>query len=237
MGTHDSSAAGDDRSDRGQPTENWQKSVETRLAGLENRMDTLQHSVDRILTLLTVPKASASVSSDPGTDEVDCQTEASEDSVDLDGVPAPSTRANILADEKRGSGIPVSSTTSSSSSVLCERCSVLDFDDSLYGFEAGTETGESYLATEHHHFPLDYFLVDSLPGLDVLRTSSGKGCRFCGLLLTALLEQNLECSGRLEATMRLLSPVWQYVGTDYYVGVSGLRVEVEITSSENQGMI
>ncbi|KAI0098600.1 HET-domain-containing protein [Hypoxylon sp. NC0597] len=81
---------------------------------------------------------------------------------------------------------------------LCERCRVLEFDDSAWpgARQAGSE-GEGYyleLAKESaDRFKLDYFLLDSLPELPWLSDAANDGCGFCAVLKKAVQKYARGC--------------------------------------------
>ncbi|KAI1476512.1 HET-domain-containing protein [Daldinia eschscholtzii] len=76
---------------------------------------------------------------------------------------------------------------------LCERCSVLEFHDSDVpgAYAARSGTGETCLAAPEEHpdlfsLKLDYFVLDSLPGLSCLAESARSGCDFCAIMKNAI---------------------------------------------------
>lgn len=72
-------------------------------------------------------------------------------------------------------------------SGLCERCKVLEFDDSALGSRVGTEVdGYHWETSDYWHDFLDYTLVDSLPALPALSHSAENGCGFCSILCQAI---------------------------------------------------
>lgn len=95
-------------------------------------------------------------------------------------------------------------------SKLCEKCSVLQFDDSkIGGYEAENETGESVLNFGEHIYnsnelKLDYMQSDVLPELQVLKAASDAGCVFCGGLRNATLRTYSQISGKVTFRLRLL---------------------------------
>lgn len=80
-------------------------------------------------------------------------------------------------------------------SDLCERCRVLEFDDSTIGYQGGTESGGYFLQAEdpwvhgNSTYYLDYRLLDSLPHLPALSESCRRGCSFCLILRQALIQE------------------------------------------------
>ncbi|KAI1799164.1 HET-domain-containing protein [Daldinia bambusicola] len=76
---------------------------------------------------------------------------------------------------------------------LCQQCSVLEFHDSDVpgAYAVRSETGEICLAAPEQHpdqfsLKLDYFVLDSLPGLPCLADSARSGCDFCSILKNAI---------------------------------------------------
>ncbi|KAI0171471.1 heterokaryon incompatibility protein-domain-containing protein [Pestalotiopsis sp. NC0098] len=80
-------------------------------------------------------------------------------------------------------------------STLCERCQVLEFDDSALGFQSGDESTGYFLQADRidHEggYSLDYGLLDSLPDLPILSESARRGCSFCSILRKATQECDL----------------------------------------------
>jgi hypothetical protein len=77
-------------------------------------------------------------------------------------------------------------------SNLCDKCSVLRFDDTIVnGYEAEAEDGHHYLKSDDDdetvRFWLDYHHTDLLPDLPWLKASAEAGCAFCGQLRDAAL--------------------------------------------------
>lgn len=83
----------------------------------------------------------------------------------------------------------------SSPSTLCERCQVLEFDDSAIGFQSGTESTGYFLQADaigdDGRYSLDYRLLDLLPDLPILSESARRGCSFCSILCEATRECNI----------------------------------------------
>lgn len=83
-------------------------------------------------------------------------------------------------------------------STLCERCQVLEFDDSALGFQSGTESTGYFLQADKidntGRHSLDYGLLDSLPNLPILSESARRGCSFCSILRESI--QQCEISGQ-----------------------------------------
>lgn len=78
-----------------------------------------------------------------------------------------------------------------SSSSLCEKCKVLNFNDSAFGHQADiTADGDGdYLEFDFQDgFFLDYELEDFTPDMPCLSWSARQGCDFCSLLVTAIHE-------------------------------------------------
>ena len=126
--------------------------------------------------------------------------------------------------------------TSMPQSPLCERCKVLEFDDSAFGWKEGTEDDGFYWNYPHNNgrLDLDYCLEDSLPDLPVLRTSSRQGCNFCGLLLTALTEQDFLDWNTLRATMFYTRNYALIRSTqDTSLGLLGLVVSLDLVAGDN----
>lgn len=122
-------------------------------------------------------------------------------------------------------------------SCLCERCKVLEFDDSTFGWKEGTEDDGFYLdhPTWDTSFDLDYCLEDTLPDLPVLRTSARRGCNFCSLLLTVLTEQDFLAWNTLRATIsykRLLKDGAVVKSTRDSLGLAGLAVDVDLAAGD-----
>ncbi|KAI1471764.1 HET-domain-containing protein [Daldinia caldariorum] len=76
---------------------------------------------------------------------------------------------------------------------LCRQCSVLELDDSDVpgAYAARSDTGEVCLAAPEQHpdqfsLKLDYFVLDSLPGLPCLAQSACGGCDFCAIVKSAI---------------------------------------------------
>ncbi|OTA95173.1 hypothetical protein M434DRAFT_394070 [Hypoxylon sp. CO27-5] len=82
---------------------------------------------------------------------------------------------------------------------LCERCRVLEFDDSAWlgAHQAGSEEEGYYLEVAKgftDRFKLDYFLLDSLPELPWLTdTANNDGCDFCVVLKKAIQKYARGC--------------------------------------------
>jgi hypothetical protein len=104
---------------------------------------------------------------------------------------------------------------------LCERCSILRFDDKAFGgYESEDEDGRpilkireedrenvtwGYLKSRYHapdrrcaYLLLDFNLLDTLPHLPELEKSADSGCEFCGILRSAILRKYADCDGRVE---------------------------------------
>jgi hypothetical protein len=83
-------------------------------------------------------------------------------------------------------------------STLCDKCSVLRFDDRrLGGYTVQNDHGEEVLRIDHDKYDgtsrqlwLDYIHHDSLPELPYLRASAEAGCAFCAMLRSVTLERN-----------------------------------------------
>ncbi|KAI0386981.1 HET-domain-containing protein [Hypomontagnella monticulosa] len=73
---------------------------------------------------------------------------------------------------------------------LCDRCQVLQFDDSVLGAGTSDESGGYFFRNggpDHHPF-LKYDLRDHLPDLPVLSKSAQHGCDFCNILRISVLK-------------------------------------------------
>jgi hypothetical protein len=105
-------------------------------------------------------------------------------------------------------------------SSLCDRCRVLEFDDSAWpgshragSDEEGFHLGIKDLGT-NAAMHLDYEVFeDSLPDLAVLSRSEQKGCAFCRLLKAGV--QRLVSSTALAKTVKVVK---LYYNWDYYFG-------------------
>jgi hypothetical protein len=82
-------------------------------------------------------------------------------------------------------------------STLCDKCSVLRFDDMrLGGYKVQNDHGEEILRFDNEcdawgrRLWLDYMHHDSLPELPHLGASAEAGCVFCAMLRSAALELN-----------------------------------------------
>ncbi|KAI0893496.1 HET-domain-containing protein [Annulohypoxylon nitens] len=79
----------------------------------------------------------------------------------------------------------------STSRNLCERCQVLQFNDSAFEQGARDESGRRCFEicgpTGTHPF-LEFSLKDQFPGLPILSDSARNGCAFCEVLRTSLVE-------------------------------------------------
>ena len=93
---------------------------------------------------------------------------------------------------------------------LCERCSVIRFDEvNLGGYEGVSESGQPRLKFDIKEmkkvFALDYSHKDILPELPGLQSSAEAGCGFCKVLRDAILEYELPLPTTIEIK---LSYVW-----------------------------
>ncbi|KAI2467405.1 HET-domain-containing protein [Annulohypoxylon bovei var. microspora] len=74
---------------------------------------------------------------------------------------------------------------------LCDRCQVLQFNDSAFGFGTRDESGRHYFQVrdlnDTHPF-LIYDLKDQLPGLPVIFKSAQNGCAFCRILRPSIIK-------------------------------------------------
>ena len=121
---------------------------------------------------------------------------------------------------------------------LCERCKVLEFNDSEFGWKEGTEDDGFYLdyLTLSHSFDLEYRLEDSLPDMPVLRTSSRRGCDFCSLLLTVLNEQDFRTWSTLSATMSYIRKTTNGITNKSLrdsLGLVGLAVNLDLAAGDS----
>lgn len=79
-------------------------------------------------------------------------------------------------------------------SQLCDKCSVLSFDDAWFGDEKeGVFDGEQGRILE-----LEYDQRDTLPDLPILRASAAAGCAFCAALRDATLDLQLNGTAELQ---------------------------------------
>ena len=113
---------------------------------------------------------------------------------------------------------------------LCERCSVICFDDGKFGgFEATSKTGHPILKfdvdDDEERFKLDYDFKDILPHLPGLRYTAEAGCGFCGLLRDAILELKLHPMGYLKIE---LDYVWrsEQVNTPKSYGLNAIVAKI-----------
>jgi hypothetical protein len=114
---------------------------------------------------------------------------------------------------------------------LCEKCSVIRFDEeNLGGYEGISDSGQPMLTFDIKHkkkiLALDYYHEDVFPELPGLQISAEAGCGFCKMLRDAILEDELP----LPATIKIrLSYVWggSSVGKDFeQCGLYGLIAEI-----------
>lgn len=115
-------------------------------------------------------------------------------------------------------------------STLCNKCQVLRFDDAaLGGYEGRSSESERCLKFDENdrtrHFFLDYFLVDELPGLHALAEFSERGCKFCGLLRTAIFECQLDDIESLEIELEYR---WMPSAYPLERGLAGLLVHLNL---------
>ncbi|OTB01025.1 hypothetical protein M426DRAFT_224658 [Hypoxylon sp. CI-4A] len=78
--------------------------------------------------------------------------------------------------------------------TLCERCQVLQFNDSKWpgAYKAGSKSDGEYLEVlggqpNPYRLKLDYFVLDSVPSLPWLSDAAQNGCTFCSMLKEAIL--------------------------------------------------
>jgi hypothetical protein len=120
-------------------------------------------------------------------------------------------------------------------SPLCEKCSVIRFNDkALGGYETTNGTGESVLAFGIDYpetLKLDYMHHDTLPDLPCLEASAEAGCAFCSALRNATLGLALSKPGR---AMFELIHIWRAKLIRYPYGLEVLLAElrVEFDASE-----
>jgi len=130
--------------------------------------------------------------------------------------------------------------------TLCERCSLLSFDDlAIGGQEVVDEDGvarlfvpESQIETRPLDWPwrytdyalvrLDWKIMDTLPGMPQLSHSSQLGCVFCQALLSSLYEtlaEKAESYSIYDGTLTLVAYL-SLIDRGINTGVEGLLVEV-----------
>jgi hypothetical protein len=124
-------------------------------------------------------------------------------------------------------------TMPSSSITLCPKCQVLRFDDAaLGGYEGRSSRGKTCLKFNEddrtRNFYLDYFLVDELPDLRALGEFSRRGCKFCGLLRTAIFNCQLDNVEWLEIEMEYR---WMPCAYPLKRGLAGLVVHLNLYPS------
>jgi hypothetical protein len=115
---------------------------------------------------------------------------------------------------------------------LCEKCSVIRFDDvTLGGYEGISESGQPMLKFDTKKvkkvLALDYSHEDVLPELPGLKKSAEVGCGFCKVLRDAVLEDELPLPATIEIK---LSYVWggSFKGKEHIeqCGLYGLVAEI-----------
>jgi hypothetical protein len=129
-------------------------------------------------------------------------------------------------------------------SRLCQRCSVLSFDDMAHdGFASQNDDGKWLLhfrqaergrgdpVVFYKEIQLDFELSDRLPDLPSLRASGEAGCEFCGALRDAVLTLRLNFSRKVTFNLRYL---WSTM-TGELAGLAGLKFLVVHLDIENEG--
>ncbi|KAI1389007.1 HET-domain-containing protein [Hypoxylon trugodes] len=90
---------------------------------------------------------------------------------------------------------------------LCERCCVLEFDDSTWpgAYQAGSGSKGTHLRISKKHrnyrFKLDYFLLDSAPEFPWLSDTADKGCDFCVILKKVVGRYVRDCFDELTVSL------------------------------------
>jgi hypothetical protein len=92
--------------------------------------------------------------------------------------------------------------------MLCQRCSVLSFDDRIFRDFVGEDYAIPLYDDEVNQrlnelLGLNYELTDTFPGLPRLAASVETGCAFCKALREATLEENLDLPATCIVTYRI----------------------------------
>jgi hypothetical protein len=128
-------------------------------------------------------------------------------------------------------------------SRLCQRCSVLSFDDMAHdGFGIQNDDGKWLLGFRqvlrredepikfYKEIQLEFELSDQLPDLPSLRASAEAGCEFCGALRDAILTLRLDFLSKVTFDLR-------YLWSTLIEGLAGLKflvVHLNIESEDNE---
>lgn len=112
-------------------------------------------------------------------------------------------------------------------SQLCDKCSVLSFDDAWFGYEE-----EGVLEPEKGRIlELEYDQRDTLPDLPILRASAAAGCAFCAALREATLGLQLggpaDIEYQLEFTWGMDDEDFVHIGLYLLVATVFLKLRQE----------
>lgn len=121
-------------------------------------------------------------------------------------------------------------------STLCQRCRVLEFDDtSLGGHKVGSVKRGFHLELQHpkvsNKVHLDYHLKDELPELSVLTESASEGCEFCRLLKASLKEHTPPTARQVEVHLWYQwNPKSQKSGAE--TGLAHLKAQIKLNGPD-----
>jgi hypothetical protein len=126
--------------------------------------------------------------------------------------------------------------------TLCEKCSVLTFDDGV--FRDFVEEDDDDIMPQPHEIDdgcwewinellkLDYEHTDTYPELPGLAASAKAGCTFCAVLREATLEKNHNFPETCTVTYRLRY-IWSPPCVRGYIGLYMLLAELEVNDDNS----